>query len=140
MYLCHTFCELGATPLGDGLAQINDFLAANRGEVVAIVNEDYVTPKDFVRAVTDAGLDDFVYRGPTSGSWPTLGHMVETNQRLLFWARTRRAPPRGTTPRSGPSCGTRPTPSSARHCSRRRRTSPRAASSTEGRRPLHCSS
>jgi hypothetical protein len=84
MYLCHTFCELGATPLGDGLAQIDDFLAANRGEVVVIVNEDYVTPKDFVRAVTDAGLDDFVYRGPTTGTWPTLGHMVETNQRLLL--------------------------------------------------------
>jgi hypothetical protein len=84
MFLCHTFCELGYTPLSESLTQVHDFLAADRGAVVVVVNEDYVTPKDFVGAVKAAGLEEFVYRGPTSGSWPTLGHMVETNQRLVL--------------------------------------------------------
>jgi hypothetical protein len=84
MFLCHTFCELGYTPLSESLTQIHDFLAADRGAIVVVVNEDYVTPKDFVGAVRATGLEEFVYRGPTSGSWPTLGHMVETNQRLVL--------------------------------------------------------
>jgi hypothetical protein len=86
IFLCHTFCELGYTSLGDSLTQIHDFLAANRGEVVVVINEDYVEPDDFVAAVKHAGLEPFVYQGPTAGTWPTLGHMVETNQRLVLMA------------------------------------------------------
>ena len=33
MYLCHTFCELGGTPLGVGADDIHDFLVANPDEV-----------------------------------------------------------------------------------------------------------
>ena len=84
IFLCHTFCELGYTPLSESLTQIHDFLAADPGAVGVVVNEDYITPKDFVGAVKAAGLEEFVYRGPTTESWPTLGHMVETNQRLVL--------------------------------------------------------
>ncbi len=48
MYLCHTFCELGATPLGDVLDDIHDFLVTHPDEVVVVINQDYVTPEDFV--------------------------------------------------------------------------------------------
>ena len=51
MYLCHSFCELGGTPLGSVLDDIHDFLVANPGEVVVVINQDYVTPEDFVAAV-----------------------------------------------------------------------------------------
>ncbi len=51
MYLCHTFCELGATPLADVLDDIRDFLVTHPGEVLVIVNQDYVTPADFVGAI-----------------------------------------------------------------------------------------
>ncbi len=44
MYLCHTFCELGATPLVDGLEDIHDFLVTHPDEVVVVINQDYVTP------------------------------------------------------------------------------------------------
>ena len=64
MYLCHTFCELGATSLESVLDDIREFLVANPDEVLVIINQDYVTPADFVRAVDDAGLADFAYRGP----------------------------------------------------------------------------
>jgi hypothetical protein len=86
MYLCHTFCELGGTPLGDALRDVHDFLVANPGEVLVIINQDYVTPEDFVGAAKAAGLDKFAYRGPTSGRWPTLRQMIDSNQRVLFMA------------------------------------------------------
>src|SRR6185503_19880985 len=86
MYLCQTFCELGGTRLDEVLDQLHDFLVANPCEVVVVINQDYVTPEDFVGAVADAGLDDVVYRGPTTGEWPTLGAMIETDQRLVFLA------------------------------------------------------
>jgi hypothetical protein len=86
MYLCHTFCELGGTPLDEALRDIHDFLIANPGEVLVVINQDYVKPEDFVGALRDAGLDKLAYRGPTSGRWPTLRQMIASNQRVLFLA------------------------------------------------------
>lgn len=86
MYLCHSFCELGATPMSDALEAIHDFLVTHPGEVLVVINQDYVTPEDFVRAVQDAGLDRLAYRGPTDGDWPTLGEMIRDDQRVLFLA------------------------------------------------------
>ena len=51
------FCELGATPLADGLDDIHDFLVTHPGEVVVIVNQDYVTPADFVDGDRRRGPD-----------------------------------------------------------------------------------
>jgi hypothetical protein len=69
------------------LTDLHDFLVANPGEVVVVINQDYVEPKDFVAAVDKAGLDKLAYRGPTeAGRWPTLGQMIARNQRVLFLA------------------------------------------------------
>jgi hypothetical protein len=87
MYLCHSFCELGGTPLASVLTDLHDFLVANPDEVVVVINQDYVTPEDFVGAVRRAGLDELAYRGPTGqGQWPTLRRMIATNQRVVFLA------------------------------------------------------
>ena len=86
MYLCHSFCELGGTPLDEALRDLHDFLVANPGEVVVVINQDYVTPQDFVGAVRDAGLESLAYRGPVSGRWWTLRRMIDTGQRVLFLA------------------------------------------------------
>jgi hypothetical protein len=89
MYLCHTFCELGATPLASALDDIRDFLVANPGEILVVVNQDYVTPEDFVGAVRAAGLEELVYRGPTTDRWLTLRQMIDRDQRVLFLAENR---------------------------------------------------
>jgi hypothetical protein len=89
MYLCHSFCELGATPLESVLDDLRDFLVANPGAVVVVVNQDYVTPEDFVAAVDDAGLGDLVYGGPIDAERPTLGDMVERDERLVLLAENR---------------------------------------------------
>jgi hypothetical protein len=90
MYLCHTFCELGGTELGSVLGDLHDFLAANPGEVVVVINQDYVTPEDFVGAVRDAGLERYAFTPPAAGRpWPTLRQMVDSGHRLLFLAENR---------------------------------------------------
>ena len=86
MYLCHSFCELGATPLATGLEDIHEFLATHPAEVVVVVNQDYVTPADFVEAVDDAGLTRYVFKGLAREPWPTLREMIERNQRLVLLA------------------------------------------------------
>ena len=85
MYLCHSFCELGATPLADGLDDIHEFLATHPAEVVVLINQDYVTPEDFVKAIDDAGLTRYA---ATLGArpWPTLRSMIESDHRLVLMA------------------------------------------------------
>jgi hypothetical protein len=86
MYLCHTFCELGATPLATGLKDIHDFLVTHPSEVVVVVNQDYVTPADFVKAVGDAGLARYAFEPPADSSWPTLRQMIDEDRRLVLLA------------------------------------------------------
>jgi multisubunit Na+/H+ antiporter MnhC subunit len=86
MYLCHTFCELGATTLASVLHDIHTFLVANPDDVLVVINQDYVTPEDFVGAVRDADLEGFVYRGPVTDDWLTLRQMIDSNQRLVVLA------------------------------------------------------
>jgi hypothetical protein len=86
MYLCHTFCELGGTALEPVLDELRDFLVAHPNQVLVVINQDYVTPDDFVGAVEDAGLAELAYRGPVSGDWLTLQEMIDTGQRVLFLA------------------------------------------------------
>jgi hypothetical protein len=86
IYLCHTLCELGATPLPTGLGDIHDFLVTHPSEVVVVVNQDYVTPADFVKAVGDAGLAGYAFTPPDDGDWPTLREMIEADQRLVLLA------------------------------------------------------
>jgi hypothetical protein len=86
MYLCHTFCELGATRLDSVLEDIRTFLVGNPGAVLVVINQDYVTPEDFVGAVRDAGLEDLAYTVPASGRWATLRKMVDSGKRVVFLA------------------------------------------------------
>jgi hypothetical protein len=89
MYLCHTFCELGATTLASVLDDLHDFLVANPDEVVVVINQDYVTPEDFVAAANDAGLGGLVYAGPITSTEPTLRQMIDADRRLVVLAENR---------------------------------------------------
>ena len=86
MYLCHTFCEVGATPLADALTDVHDFLVLHPEQVVAVINQDYVTPTDFVKAVGDAGLAPYAFTPPSGPGWPTLRTMIDDDRRLLVLA------------------------------------------------------
>jgi len=87
LYLCHGFCELGGTPLATALDEIDDYLVAHPQQVLVIINEDYVAPSAFVKAVDASGLGALAYRGPTAaGRWPTLGKMIASGGRVVFLA------------------------------------------------------
>ena len=80
LYLCHNKCELGSTPLVDGLKPIAAFLKSHPREVMVFVNEDYIAPADFAAAATKAGLLKYIYKGsPTR--FPTLGQMISSPAR-----------------------------------------------------------
>jgi hypothetical protein len=86
MYLCHTFCELGATALATGLREVHVFLVTHPGEVVVIINQDYVTPSDFVGAIAKAGLAPYAFTPPSGSDWPTLREMIASDHRLVVLA------------------------------------------------------
>ncbi len=86
MYVCHTFCELGATPLADVLEDIHEFLVTHPADVLVLINQDYVTPSDFVDAIDDAGLTSYAFEPPSGSQWPTLGEMIDQDRRLVVLA------------------------------------------------------
>jgi hypothetical protein len=84
VYLCHGFCELGASALVPVLEQVHEFLVTNPDEVLIIcIQDEGVTPQDIERCFEESRLVDFVYRGPTARPWPTLREMVAADQRVL---------------------------------------------------------
>ncbi len=86
LYLCHSFCELGAQPLVPVLGTIRDFLVENPGEVLLFVIEDYVPPEEIAQAFEESGLLRFVYRGKVEPPWPTLREMISSDERVLVFA------------------------------------------------------
>jgi hypothetical protein len=83
LYLCHGFCELGATPLVTALRSIHEFLVQNPDEVLVFGIEDYVAPPDLAAAFAESGLEGLVYKGPAAPPWPTLREMIDSRQRVL---------------------------------------------------------
>jgi len=84
-YLCHVYCQLGASRLAPMLRQIRRFLRNRPNNVLLIDNEDYISPTDFARAMRRSGLLDFVYRGPTD-VWPTARQMIRSRQQIVMLA------------------------------------------------------
>lgn len=82
VFLCHGFCELGATKAVSALAKIHDFLVQNPAEVLVISIEDGVSPADTAEAFEKSGLIDDVYKGRLD-PMPTLRRMIESGERVL---------------------------------------------------------
>jgi hypothetical protein len=83
LYLCHGFCELGATPLVSALTRMHEFLVQNPQEVLILIVEDYVSPQDLAGAFAESGLDGLVYRRAPGPPWPTLREMIDARERVL---------------------------------------------------------
>ena len=140
MYLCHTFCELGGTPLASILDDIHDFLVSHPNQVLLIINQDSVTPKDFVGAVKQAGLSDLAYTPPAHGAWATLGQMIDRNKRVVASSqRNVRVRHPGTGPPTSGSPRRRPTTSRESLSSPTPSGCPPAASPTAARPALRSS-
>ncbi len=85
LYLCHGVCELGAYELEPTLREIHQFLVTHPDEVVLIIVEDYVDPKELGAAFEQAGLGDLIYKGDPVPQWPTLRELIDSGQRLVLF-------------------------------------------------------
>ncbi|HEX5817863.1 MAG TPA: hypothetical protein VFY20_03240 [Gemmatimonadales bacterium] len=83
LYMCHGFCELGATPFDSALAQLRRFLVEHPGEVLLVVIEDRASPAELVAAFEAQGLGPYLYAGPWRAPFPTLGELVRSGRRLV---------------------------------------------------------
>lgn len=86
LYLCHKFCELGATKLAPVLRSIRKWLRHNPRNVLMIENEDYIKSSDFAAAMERSRLLDHVYRGAAGPRWPPLRRMIRKRQQVVMLA------------------------------------------------------
>jgi hypothetical protein len=89
VYLCHLYCELGATPAKAAFGKIHDWLRVNPNEVIILVLEDHVEAEDAVDVLEDSGLADRAYTWSPGSSAPTLRQMIETKKNVLVLAENR---------------------------------------------------
>jgi hypothetical protein len=93
VYLCHNYCELGATRFADALTQYKQFLDRNPNEVIILFLEDYVTTADSEKAFQEAGLLDHVWTVEPGASLPTLREMIEAQRQVLVLSEHLSGPP-----------------------------------------------
>ncbi len=84
-WLCHGFCALGATDLTAGLADISLWLDANPREVLLIVVQDEISTADLVEAFEASGLREQVHTHVPGSPWPTLGELIDADERVLVY-------------------------------------------------------
>lgn len=83
VYLCHTFCELGAVSMLKTLQQVRTFLDGHPDEVLVMVIEDYVPPERLHAVFQAAGLAPMLLAVHVGDPLPTLGTMIQTGKRLM---------------------------------------------------------
>ncbi len=86
LWMCHKLCQLGATPFVDFLADLHVFLETNPDEVLIIVIQDDAPAADIKAAIELAEIDRYAYAHEPGEAWPTLGEMIELDERLIFMA------------------------------------------------------
>jgi hypothetical protein len=83
VFLCHAFCEVGATKAVDALTAIHRFLVRHPEEVFVLSLEDDTSAADTAAAIRSSGLVDEVYLGDAKPPWPTLRELVERDERVI---------------------------------------------------------
>jgi hypothetical protein len=85
-YLCHAYCELGATDFTQALGDIRTWLIAHPDEVVVIFIQDQTEPHDVDLAFRRSRLVDLVYTHAYGEEFPTLREMIAEDARVLVMA------------------------------------------------------
>ncbi|MEO3763449.1 hypothetical protein [Streptomyces sp. B8F3] len=87
-WLCHGPCRMGATPLTAQLRELRGWLEEHPRDVVTLVLQDAITPRDTARAFRAAGLGPYLHRpeADPGAAWPTLGEMADSGRRLVVFA------------------------------------------------------
>jgi hypothetical protein len=83
VWLCHVYCEAGATLARNMFLLVHDFLRENPNEVLIFVVEDHVEAEHAIEAFEDSDLDDRAYSWTPGTPLPTLRQMIEGGKNLL---------------------------------------------------------
>lgn len=86
LWMCHKLCQLGGTPFSDFLADLRVFLETNPDEVLIVVIQDEAPASDIKAAIEAAEVDQYAFAHQPGLPWPTLGEMIEDNERIVFLA------------------------------------------------------
>ena len=93
VYLCHVYCEYGATKFTTALGFTRQFLLNNPNEVIMWFIGDYVSKADTEKALRDAKLLDRVWFYDPNNPLPTLGELIDTNRNIIMLSEFSGAPP-----------------------------------------------
>ncbi len=93
VYLCHVYCEYGATKFTTALGYTRQFLLNNPNEVIMWFIGDYVSKADTEKALRDAKLIDRVWFYNPNEPLPTLGQLIDTNRNIIMLSEFSGAPP-----------------------------------------------
>ena len=86
VYLCHLYCELGATRAVDAFRGIDDYLRENPNEVIVLILEDHVDAADAIDVLRDSGLAHHALEWDPGEPLPTLREMIERKRNVLVLA------------------------------------------------------
>jgi hypothetical protein len=93
LYLCHVYCEYGATRMVTALGYIKQFLDRNPDEVIIFFVGDYISIADTEKAFKDAGLYDRLYAYDPTQPPPTLGAMIDARKNVFMLSEFSGTPP-----------------------------------------------
>jgi len=82
----HNYPILGFQEVAVPLEQIRAFLAAHPEEIVTIIIESHVSPKDIEEALRNAELLPYCHVQDQRKDWPILSEMIQTNKRLVVFS------------------------------------------------------
>ena len=85
-YLCHSFCELGGMTLVEGLLRISDFVDTHPNEVIIITLQSALETEPTLNAFDQAGLKTMLHHHQVGDAWPTLGELIELDERVVLFS------------------------------------------------------
>jgi hypothetical protein len=85
LMLCHGTCLAGSEPLVPRLEALRVFLEENPREILTIILESYAPAVTVADAFAEAGLIDLTRTQLADDPWPTLGDLMEANERLVVF-------------------------------------------------------
>jgi hypothetical protein len=82
---CHNpdLCFLGSLGHKEGLDIIKTFLDEHPREVLTLIYENGMSGNAIAEDMQAVGIDDVAYHFTGATTWPTLGEMIDANQRLV---------------------------------------------------------
>lgn len=95
LVLCLGDCAEGRVPFASALGEVAMFLSENPREVVTLLVDNRTPAESLAAALDAANLRESLHFQALRDPWPTLGEMIDAEQRLVVFATDAAAAPDG---------------------------------------------